>query len=152
MKQKIRFEPLEATDWRGQKYGIGDLILYPRIRGSSAEICEAIVERIYYRKSFYSKKEELRVQVRPTGKGSRGFHRTTSRTVYMDAAGRETSYDKAAEDTEHSYKTPRFNRESGAFEEVTVYPRLSRQVPVRIKLVTLNRPENVTLLKRYVPA
>lgn len=70
----------------------------------------------------------------------------------MDADGRETSYNKAAEDTEHPYKTQRFSRERNTWEEVTLYPKLSRQVPVRIKLVTLNRPENVTLLRRYVPA
>lgn len=43
-------QPIELTDWRGNKYTVGSLVLYPRTFGSSCEIAEATVLSITYRK------------------------------------------------------------------------------------------------------
>jgi hypothetical protein len=38
---------MRLTDWRGNEYGVGDTVLYPRVSGRSAEISEGTVTDIY---------------------------------------------------------------------------------------------------------
>lgn len=39
---------MRLTDWRGNEYGIGDTVLYPRTSGRSVEMSEATVADIYH--------------------------------------------------------------------------------------------------------
>ncbi|TDB90942.1 hypothetical protein E1264_03815 [Actinomadura sp. KC216] len=38
---------MKLTDWRGNEYGVGDLVLYPRMSGRSCEVREARVLDIW---------------------------------------------------------------------------------------------------------
>ncbi|MEU7096037.1 hypothetical protein [Kitasatospora aureofaciens] len=95
---------MKLTDWRGNEYGVGDIILYPRISGRSCEISEATVVDIWetyrgdrgwkrlaegepvpekeywnYAEGAYERRPaatEIRVKVQPNGRGSRQFYRT----------------------------------------------------------------------------
>lgn len=42
------------TDWRGNEYGVGDTILYPRQSGHSVEIAEGVVEMIFQSAPTYN--------------------------------------------------------------------------------------------------
>lgn len=42
---------MKLTDWRGNEYGVGDTVLYPRVDGRSAEMAEGVVKEIYV--AFY---------------------------------------------------------------------------------------------------
>lgn len=126
---------MKLTDWRGNEYGIGDTIFYPRMSGRSCEICEATVMDIWEtyndgrrwkrlaegetppdkecwniaERAYESRpaKTEVRVKVQPNGRGSREFYRN------------DFDYRKTAE---------------GTYE----------RVETGIKPVTLNIIENVT--------
>jgi hypothetical protein len=62
------------TDWRGNEYGVGSKILYPRSEGRSVEMQEGIVEKITPRRvtryNYQTKRDETKtehtVQVRQT--------------------------------------------------------------------------------------
>lgn len=55
------------TDWRGNEYGVGDTILYPRQSGHSTEIVEGVVEMIFLSTpTYYSKPGGVTVRVNPT--------------------------------------------------------------------------------------
>lgn len=38
---------MRLTDWRGNEYGIGDLVLYPRMSGRSCEMQEGTVTSVH---------------------------------------------------------------------------------------------------------
>lgn len=56
------------TDWRGNEYGVGDTILYPRQSGHSTEIVEGVVEMIFQSTpTYYSRLGRgVTVRVNPT--------------------------------------------------------------------------------------
>ena len=84
---------MKLTDWRGNEYGVGDMIVYPRASGRSVEMSDGVVTdiyKVYYSPEAYkwkrfdgaeppdtgrSARTATRVQVKPTGLGSRGFWR-----------------------------------------------------------------------------
>ena len=108
-----------VTDWRGNTYTVGSTVLYPRMSGRSVEMCEATVERIWW------KGEEMRVSLRPNGRGARGFYRTDTRAVYIDkSTGEEVSW-LAAKDLGHDRYELRWD-------------------PIPIKPVTITCTENIT--------
>lgn len=92
----------ELQDWRGNTYGVGDLIVYPRASGRSVEMSDGVVEAIfevfYDTDSYGWKRVEganvpedarraMRVRVKPTGLGSRGFWRGDWRTYKAEREG-----------------------------------------------------------------
>lgn len=111
---------MKLTDWRGNEYGAGDTIFYPRMSGRSCEIVEATVvdiwetyradgswkwlrleegqeppERVYWNyktleNEMRPAETETRVKVQPNGRGSRSFYRTD----YKMVENAEGGYDK----------------------------------------------------------
>ncbi|WP_282203928.1 hypothetical protein [Kitasatospora fiedleri] len=80
---------MRLTDWRGAEYGVGDIVLYPRMSGRSCEMQEGTVTDIYVAvrdPETYGWKRlaegatpdgqptEMRVQILPT-RSSREFFR-----------------------------------------------------------------------------
>jgi hypothetical protein len=72
---------MRLTDWRGNEYGVGDTVIYPRQAGHSVEVKEGVVTDItkFYRDSDYNwqrmpeecltvgnPKTEIRVKVQPS--------------------------------------------------------------------------------------
>lgn len=94
---------MTLTDWRGNPYAIGTLILYPRMSGRSCEVQEGTVldiyEAVYDRRNHrgwtrydaanpnhQGQERETRVKVQPTGRSSRDFYRS-NRQVRRDEHG-----------------------------------------------------------------
>lgn len=48
-------EPITWTDWRGNTYAVGSLVLYPRLSGRSCHMCEGTVTEMWetYRGDSY---------------------------------------------------------------------------------------------------
>lgn len=129
---------IRVKDWRGNEYGVGSVVLYPRTSGRSVEMCEGTVERLWYvGRVDYEWKEVpegtegamLRAKVRPNGRGSRDFYRTDSEARYY-IKGTEHEIDR-----EYAWKfLP---------DEYEI-----RWSPIPIKPVTIINTENLTAVVR----
>lgn len=130
-----------VKDWRGNEYGVGSVVLYPRASGRSVEMQEGTVERLWY--VAYSREtwkwEEvsegtpeavLRAKVRPNGRGSRDFFRTDTEPKYY-LTGTE-------EEIPRRYAWDVLN--PGEYE--------IRWSPIPIKPVTIVNTENLTAVVR----
>jgi hypothetical protein len=89
---------VKMTDWRGNEYDTGSLIVYPAMSGRSCEIVEAVVVEVYgvvrNEKTYGQRRaadgeqpKSIRARVQPTGRGSRRFYRSTERTDWIDDEG-----------------------------------------------------------------
>lgn len=135
-------------DWRGNEWGVGSVILYPRMSGRSCEIQEGTVERIWWVKTGFktegsrwgswevpegTEEAVMRVRVRPNGRGSRDFCRTDRVARYrVKATGEILGW-------KDFYL-------SGHYKDSDSYEVVWNAIP--LKPVTLTVTENITALIR----
>lgn len=95
----IYFQDLDIklTDWRGNEYGIGDIVVYPRMFGNSVDLHEAtILDIVYMTRDRATGKMRpvepgeqstiLRVKVQPNGPSARRYRRTARPSYLYDLA------------------------------------------------------------------